>query len=558
MVSFLENEVVSSNMHPVTYEKKKGRLYFTSERIAYVYDGEQEFAVSIEHGSIVKHLATSDNAKIPKIKIETDSTTNKEFVFSFGYQNGVDDKNVFKQLIQQYRLNRENNATMFNNNSNNASTDNTGVDNNTLNQKNEDSTMNPTTNIPLNKERQDGVTGIDSMELRIRASILSKNNNLAKLHQKLVLTGIISEEEFWENRKVLLNNQQIQLNQSKAQSSAWLDLKPNAQDGNEIKYTITPDIINEIFLVYPSVKSAYEENVPDKINEIDFWKRFFASKYFHRNRSNTRINLDLDDPIFDPLLDQDDQEAESLAKKFKSDSILKSIDLNANEADHEEFGNQPDQTMIPGRTKNALSLIRRFNFHSNQILNNAKNNNTTTTNNEDIIKKELIIEDLNKQKQINSIPLQLRDNNNILNISNNTKEEIKEENNEDYNKVVEKFKKDYQQLDLNLCNNKTHTKLASDANIKFSEIIQNNRQSKENPKNILDSSKLNELKTFHLIGVELLTQYWSTVNQNTNDLEKEKRMIEALNKVRRDIIEVVRTQQKIDKMTFKLSKLVRD
>lgn len=38
-----------------------------------------------------------------------------------------------------------------------------------------------------------------------------------------------------------------------------------------------------------------------------FWKRFFGSKYFHRNRSVSRVNVDTEDDIFDKLLIKDDR-----------------------------------------------------------------------------------------------------------------------------------------------------------------------------------------------------------------------------------------------------------
>ena len=39
-------------------------------------------------------------------------------------------------------------------------------------------------------------------ELELRASLLGKNKRLQQLHTELVLPGHVSEEEFWESRRV--------------------------------------------------------------------------------------------------------------------------------------------------------------------------------------------------------------------------------------------------------------------------------------------------------------------------------------------------------------------
>jgi hypothetical protein len=36
---------------------------------------------------------------------------------------------------------------------------------------------------------------------------------------------------------------------------------------------ITPDVIDAIFRVHPSIHAAYNDNVPDKLSERDFWNK---------------------------------------------------------------------------------------------------------------------------------------------------------------------------------------------------------------------------------------------------------------------------------------------
>ena len=44
------------------------------------------------------------------------------------------------------------------------------------------------------------------------------------------------------------------------------------------------------------------------------------------------------------------------------------MDLTCTEQDHVETGNGPDSTMKPGRVTESLPLIRKFNRHSELIL----------------------------------------------------------------------------------------------------------------------------------------------------------------------------------------------
>jgi transcription initiation factor TFIIH subunit 1 len=51
----------------------------------------------------------------------------------------------------------------------------------------------------------------------------------------------------------------------KGKSSRMVDLKPGQQEGSDIKYTLTSQIIHNIFTEFPSVKRAYDSNVPDRV-----------------------------------------------------------------------------------------------------------------------------------------------------------------------------------------------------------------------------------------------------------------------------------------------------
>ncbi|KAJ1939460.1 RNA polymerase II transcription factor B subunit 1, partial [Linderina pennispora] len=214
-----------------------------------------------------------------------------------------------------------------------------------------------------------GTDPASAEDIKLRQDVLSKNADLAKLHRALVVSGLVSEEEFWSTRKHILETQAVQSQLRKGDSSTWLDLAPTTQDGGNFKYTITPNIAKRIFKEYPQVKRAYIDNVPHKIGEKQFWKRFLASRFFNRNRSTSAMKGN-PDSIFDVCL-RDEDNMLGDPDRFSSQFIMRLLDLSRTEEDSVETGNMPDFTMRPGRFSESLSLIRRFNHHSELVLQSA-------------------------------------------------------------------------------------------------------------------------------------------------------------------------------------------
>ena len=252
-----------------------------------------------------------------------------------------------------------------------------------------------------------GAGGVD-VEMQTRRALLAQNRELSLLHTELVVGKHISENEFWETRKSLLRNKAAIDQQQKGQSSAWLDLKPQTGESNDVKYVMTPQVIHSVCQQYPSsksrmtpllyylhrkggknvclqqltlrlfsvfilVKRAYDQFVPDKLSEAEFWKRYFQSRFFHRSRSGRGAN-EPDDEIFDKALEEDEEETKSAPKRIKLDHINRLVDLSTTEEDHLESYLTPDGTMNAGKTKEskeAMPLIRRFNRYAQRVLNST-------------------------------------------------------------------------------------------------------------------------------------------------------------------------------------------
>jgi transcription initiation factor TFIIH subunit 1 len=92
-------------------------------------------------------------------------------------------------------------------------------------------------------------------DIRRRQMLLAQNASLRRLHRDLVVSGKhLSEEEFWAIRGTLLVEQAELERQQTGMSTAIVhDVRPSTTnaEGSDIKYTLTPEIIQSIFLHHP-------------------------------------------------------------------------------------------------------------------------------------------------------------------------------------------------------------------------------------------------------------------------------------------------------------------
>ncbi|KAJ2873834.1 RNA polymerase II transcription factor B subunit 1, partial [Coemansia asiatica] len=220
-----------------------------------------------------------------------------------------------------------------------------------------------------------GAVPASAEEIKLRQEVLSKNEDLAKLHKTLVLAGLITEDEFWSTRKNILETQAIQTQLRKGESSTWLDLAPVTQASGDFKYTITPNVARRIFREFPQVKRAYVENVPHRVPEKEFWKRFVASQFFNRGRSADSARGSRD-AIFEKCTLEEDAMF-SNTSRYNLEYLTGLLDLTRTQEDSVETGNGPDITMRPPPV-DKLTLIRRFNHHSELVLQSVLNSKRKT------------------------------------------------------------------------------------------------------------------------------------------------------------------------------------
>ncbi|KAI8453835.1 hypothetical protein BY996DRAFT_4539309, partial [Phakopsora pachyrhizi] len=174
---------------------------------------------------------------------------------------------------------------------------------------------------------------------RLKKRVLQKNPDLRQLHKALVIGGQINKFDFWQGREGLLFDEARLESQTRGRSSQLVNPRPETTDGGEITISITPQMISEIFEMFPVVQKAYNKNVPPLL-EQNFWTRYFRSKL---------SDLVKDDEIFDKYLGNDDDGIKPKNINFKE--VYKLLDLATTQEDHLETGNSQDWTMQAGNQK---------------------------------------------------------------------------------------------------------------------------------------------------------------------------------------------------------------
>jgi transcription initiation factor TFIIH subunit 1 len=150
---------------------------------------------------------------------------------------------------------------------------------------------------------------ITEADIEQRARLLVTNRDLLFLHEKLVKTGVLTEAEFWESRKVMLSNESSRAEKQVTGIPSVLlaDVRPTFETSNAVHYKLTPQIIQQIFLQFPAVQRAYADNVPLKISEQHFWQAYLQSQWFQRGRQRGGSSLPAGD-LFAKYVAEDEKD----------------------------------------------------------------------------------------------------------------------------------------------------------------------------------------------------------------------------------------------------------
>uniref|UniRef100_A0A672KFE3 General transcription factor IIH subunit 1 n=1 Tax=Sinocyclocheilus grahami TaxID=75366 RepID=A0A672KFE3_SINGR len=258
----------------VRQRKQDGTLYLMAERIAWGPEGKDRFTVSHLYADIRCQKISPDGKA--KIQLQLVLHTGESTTFHFSNEStALKDRDVAKELLQQL--------------------------------------------LPKFKKKA-------NKELEEKNRMLQEDPVLFQLYKDLVVSQVISAEEFWANRLSLNSVEHSLSNNNKQEvgiSAAFLaDIRPQTDGCNGLRYNLTTDIIESIFRTYPTVKQKYAENVPHNMTEKEFWTRFFQSHYFHRDRINTGLQ-----DIFSECAKEDEKGLKSMVTQGVKNPMVDLLSL---------------------------------------------------------------------------------------------------------------------------------------------------------------------------------------------------------------------------------------
>ncbi|CCD73167.1 BSD domain-containing protein [Caenorhabditis elegans] len=192
------------------------------------------------------------------------------------------------------------------------------------------------------------------VELQAKQKILQEDRNLEKLYQNLVATKLITPDDFWSDyyQKEGVSEDKIGIN------GAFLANIVQQEGTNGVRLNLNPEIIQAIYSTYPAVQKKNLELVPHEMSEENFWKKFFQSHYFHRERE---VLPNPKDPFAECVRDDEEEMTKMTAEKIQRKRFdLEHIDDNG----LRDFIHKSESQQKSAKT----TLIKRCNYLSEKIL----------------------------------------------------------------------------------------------------------------------------------------------------------------------------------------------
>ncbi|KAL5230602.1 hypothetical protein ABZP36_029378 [Zizania latifolia] len=231
--------------------------------------------------------------------------------------------------------------------------------------------------LPENSITSTGPEQLSSAEMQWRMKLLQEDSELQKLHKKFVLGNILQESEFWATRKNLLDDEANKGSKQRPgfKSAMLADVRPSA-DGrtNKVTFSLTTEIIHQIFAVKPAVHRAFLDFVPKKMSEKDFWTKYFRAEYLLRTKNTVAATAEAaEDEELAIFLKNDDIVAKEARLKIKR--VDPTLDMEADAGD--DYIHLLDHGIIRDGSKETIdndsdlarrTLLQDLNRHAAVVL----------------------------------------------------------------------------------------------------------------------------------------------------------------------------------------------
>jgi hypothetical protein len=121
-------------------------------------------------------------------------------------------------------------------------------------------------------------------DVRARSELFRKDPQLRKLHEDLVQGGLLGEEDFWIGKEDRLEQEKLLLRQKQGLSpealiDPSLDSSVRVGPAQEVVLDMTTEMMERVFREHPEVRRKYDENVPHRMSENQFWTAYLHCKY---------------------------------------------------------------------------------------------------------------------------------------------------------------------------------------------------------------------------------------------------------------------------------------
>uniref|UniRef100_A0A6V7QSZ5 BSD domain-containing protein n=1 Tax=Ananas comosus var. bracteatus TaxID=296719 RepID=A0A6V7QSZ5_ANACO len=259
-----------------------GVLKMMEDRFAFVpNDPRSAMKLKVDFRTIKGHKFSKDGSKQALLNLTQDAEKGVGYIFEF---DNFSDRNVCRDFVGKV-LGKFQSVTPS--------------------KPNEQS-------VPEKPAALSHVEQLSTVEMERRMKLLREDSELQKLHKQFVISGVLTESEFWATRKSLLDDDENKASKQQAgfKSAMLADVRPST-DGrtNKVTFSLTPEIIHQIFAEKPAVHRAFLNFVPTKMTEKDFWTKYCRAEYLHRTKNSVAAAAEA-------------AEDEELAVFLKHDDIL--------------------------------------------------------------------------------------------------------------------------------------------------------------------------------------------------------------------------------------------